>query len=47
MTVLVTRNDTEDAFLRDQFLAVRRWHGLALLRWYIGDLRLIGATATD
>ena len=47
MTVLVTHNDAKHASLSDQFLAIRRRHGLALFRRHIRDLWLIWATATD
>jgi len=43
----VSRNDAEHAPLRDQFLAIRRRHGLALVRRHVRDLRLIRATATN
>jgi hypothetical protein len=47
VTVLVARNSAKHTSLRDQFLAIRRQHRLALFRRHIRDLWLIGTTATD
>src|SRR5215510_15993419 len=45
--VLVTCNYTKHASLSDQFLTIRRWHGLALFWGHIRDLWLIRTTGTQ